>query len=628
MFGNHLLTNSWQVRQSSNEILFCFRIQSPEMNVSEILMKIFCLLGLGWQVYELSFKYFQYDVTSSVKVQFSDHMDYPVVSICVLMFDLLKMDVLEKMHPENYDSLRKLENAIMTRDQKLKFLNQLMSTSHVDSLFRMTSSSREVFSSCRILNSSYLVQRSKCSNFFNITESISREYKCFTFRPKDSFRLVYDTNRVLRSLRWGYIMGIYIDKAYWITNDSSDPLMESARVSMHDFDEESTVGTEYFLNCNPIKAIFRFSLIQSTSQLLPKPFTTDCRDYQADGLVSQAECFNQCFKRVTIKDFGQYPYGPAVIQEKNVRIYKKMMTSEQLKKEPSLYGKVLNQSIICDGICSKNDCILRNMVPILLMKSIAYPYNVFHFFMSRSREISTGYQEEVNLYTFVTSIGSVLGFWIGFAMINLSEVIQKYVEFMKKKHLQDLIKQREQARINRMARIMVELDIDVQLRNQIIQDMMRRLWSLYVTIKAREWKFRLPLNQTKHSLIHSIQNPHSEVWIYVRIEPVVGLLKSVPVQCAAWTRDLCVWPPLVLVVRILVLWADEWSSRSGNLDRVMVLPCIDQIGMIWCPDCRPTNSDFWPFPARDPLVDDLGEDHHDWGTKKKKAYQKRGLEVT
>lgn len=137
--------------------------------------------------------------------------------------------------------------------------------------------------------------------------------------------------------------------------------------------------------------------------LQPFPYVTECRDYKLEGLISQEDCSDLCFKKKYLEKYNLVQSESYVMRHENVS-FKKM-------SDPIILS-------FCEKSCSQVACELHQFtISADAAKSLRNSSTVLFNFPYR--KILVNYLPKVPFWDFMTLFGSVFGLWFGVSTFGL-----------------------------------------------------------------------------------------------------------------------------------------------------------------------------------------------------------------
>ena len=85
-------------------------------------------------------------------------------------------------------------------------------------------------------------------------------------------------------------------------------VMKDAVLFMTREKEYPSAETGYSLQMAPLNSHIKVSFVEISTFLLPKPYATDCFDYDSLGFSSQTMCFTSCIKQRVLNQTRMYPF--------------------------------------------------------------------------------------------------------------------------------------------------------------------------------------------------------------------------------------------------------------------------------------------------------------------------------
>lgn len=172
--------------------------------------------------------------------------------------------------------------------------------------------------------------------------------------------------------------------------------------------------------------------IEFRNKLLPHPFSTNCVDYNEMFSTitmwpsifptrTKAACFERCVRHNSLEDFGVVAPGPLVLNNSL-----RLMSINYAENTPEVWKKMLDTEHKCEQFCKRPDCEHTFFAPMTL-SATRYDYNVFIAFATQLPTILVIYDQKTTLITYITSVVSLLGFWLGLSVLHMYNVLWSFI---------------------------------------------------------------------------------------------------------------------------------------------------------------------------------------------------------
>lgn len=391
------------------------------MKLQKVLSFVYvsiCFLGCSYQLIEVFKSYFTFNVISRVIIEFPSEINIPAFTSCFRYADILD---LKEFNSKYHQKIRRQEKGIVS-DHDSRIVESAITKRD---LFKMTPSEKlEIITRCVFRSekdySVYKLNQTACHELFKISRFGIGEFICFMVEPEKVIK--FSKERLSSSLSFPNV--IYLVAFDWKYFNTSNYM----KLVVH------STGNPPFTSIGLVDGFWRKTkskVIQDVTcfemdytivslQLLPYPYTTDCKNYSKSG------CLKNCSKILSVQQLKKLPFHTiGTDPKKNPQftfINLNDIANETFVKE---FTRIESE---CSKICFKPSCkvdfSLTNSVkthakdlkfevdvpldPFVDIESI--PHMVFNDFLILSL--------------------SLLGFWLGVSISNLNPKL--YPGFIEK----------------------------------------------------------------------------------------------------------------------------------------------------------------------------------------------------
>ena len=388
---------------------------------------LLCLMGLMYQILEVSVNHFKYSTGSEIKMYLPLSSSPPSMSTCWRLVDVLKLDVLKVKF--GIKLTRVSDPSFKWNDYYHK-----MGQISVGSILRLlTPSIDEVFARDSITCVDRANHRinynndTTCKHKFKIRKFLQREYVCYKFKPMFMDKLLKVTDYSLSSDYQGLIYRLYFNidlfdgievLTAYVHEEDSEPLFDSLYSSQFSMAEKdrSNSKTQKFPKFKTSYQVVRI-------ELLKPPYDTKCRDYPFHG--SHTKYKLSWINNQTRSGLNRtIPY---------------IQSYDQSNQSPLLlYHDFSNQSIVkpfnqlmkkSESIDLQEACIIKSVIPIsnlMVDKEITFtiywPVNI-HVFIATTIKST--------ILDFIIYCSSCLGLWFGLSVYSMIDGIKVIIERFK-----------------------------------------------------------------------------------------------------------------------------------------------------------------------------------------------------
>ena len=391
-------------------------------------------------IYHICDQYFYYDVTTNVRIGLPEIVEFPPMTLCVVLMSLLKW---EKMSSNLRRSMLQVALPELTNET---LLSQMVSdpslispevNTHADAwsrtsyniyshfvkevptgmIFNLTASFHEVFPVFTTTGLTYNLfgsdqQKSwedrRTSGKFQFTIDstfIHDRYKCWTLNIRPE----------LNKINFSDLRAIYSETKGFLTSWRSHVKTEiqvyihSKGFLINTLDDKTKVFSGS-------RVITRF--VSHESVLLEYPYKTNCRDYTKIGFTSRKHCKEMCFKSKTIQRYKALLEDTHAFESDNI-----LFNQSQFPwTDESIVHFFVKE---CKTECQERDCrsVTYQKEDTVASKSLKYSeqyfspaYNVITF---------TETQAAFPLVSFLTELLSTFGIWMGLSVTGSVMFVKK-----------------------------------------------------------------------------------------------------------------------------------------------------------------------------------------------------------
>jgi hypothetical protein len=263
-----------------------------------------CALGFGFQVYNISSKYFSYPTSTTTEIRMPHLLDSPAVSLCIRYGDFIKGPkgqwAYEMEDEERFEHLKTLSLKMTLKDimEGTPPVHDLL----VECMHRNPGSYRVIESN-----------ETDCDNLYKVTKFFIQEFICYRFEPVGHLEgEKYPYQNIAFSLRFpGLFYGLVLSKDS-MQGANFCKVVVHGKTSLP-YDSLAFSPTFYRVaqgepKYNSVKVVYSFL----ETQLLPAPYTTNCRVYhseRASGNGGRKSCINHCVKNAVKELTGKFPFN-------------------------------------------------------------------------------------------------------------------------------------------------------------------------------------------------------------------------------------------------------------------------------------------------------------------------------
>ena len=384
------------------------------MSPLKILIVTLCLLGLLWQLYEVTNQYFKFQTMTSVGIQSAMKIKNPGVHVCFKHLDLLNRKMMNSEWKTNYTKTK-------LRDEDQEAID-ILSRIRISEMFRWTPSVKDILVGCRIRKPGRFKMTEKqnsteCNKDFDIRKFFHRESMCYEFMLSFSVHndSSFEVEKVtLTANQVGTIFQLFFNMDQV---SQSDLITTYAQINRTDNKLLYGSGLTVPFRRHPgePKGAAMYNRIKLTyhtieSKRLTVPYDSNCRNY--GSLISYADAQYQCRNRLLIKRINQVlALVPIFNESLNARLcYGREEIDVLMKTQRKCYsefgGDPHNPQLPCQVFLTVSNPSFRYHDRNELILDLTWPSDV-NFHVDHSAVMKT---IDLIVYVFGT-----LGVWFGFS---------------------------------------------------------------------------------------------------------------------------------------------------------------------------------------------------------------------
>ena len=312
---------------------------------ANIVYTILCLLGLIWQVVEVSKIYFTFDVVTRVEVEVPKSFEAPALHACYRYVDLLDYNGVNQELKTNwkhkpFDHIG-LQNEIiqqrLTPRQILKFTPSV-NDSLIACYVRRPNSFEILWANQTI-----------CHQMFEVTKFVVLGLICYRYEYDLMKGQVFSLQEVsVAPISPGLMLEVspgnqfnhFIFGKFLVTSQGTFPMRSMALSQI--------LGRPDGSDANMCIRVTYFEVVKHR---MPPPFKTNCLDYMKMGQQSHVDCHQRCVKNLTETYFKKIPFSSIESKSINKRVLSYMDVINQTASQ--MLFKYYAQ---CDIQCKREDC--------------------------------------------------------------------------------------------------------------------------------------------------------------------------------------------------------------------------------------------------------------------------------
>lgn len=361
----------------------------------EILFYILCAIGFIFQVFEISIRFFHYEVQTKIRLQIPNQFRVYDYAICARWTDL----ITGQEYIDDTDIFYRVLNNFTLKD-----------------IFEKSPDPQTIIESCviRNLNSFHVSKYNKlaCYELFEVTKFVVKEYVCYELHYRnESHRFNYlqlsrstlyskyfyytvinqtsELNRIRFLSAFTYYPGVLIPyDSLGMANDVS------TRRSDDSIFNHYTTRYQWFKTMN-----------------LEPPYVTNCYKYDKS---SQSMCTLDCLKRGVVQLFNAWPLQVVANESLDIKL-----VDERNQTISSAIREIVE-------VCRAKDCPKKSCKEVLTSsqtkKDLISQGSSFSFLVRMPSSPNTYIESEPDMYApqYVLYLMSLAGSWFGVSMLTFN----------------------------------------------------------------------------------------------------------------------------------------------------------------------------------------------------------------
>lgn len=367
----------------------------------------FCFVGCSYQLVEVLRSYFSFNITSQVVIEFPSEINIPSFSACFRFPDIMDLKTFNRKYHQKI-----ARNHGIVSDKDIRLMESIIVKRDI---FELTPSEKEeIFSTCLTRsNVDYSLNRQNatvCRTLFKVTRFTVDEFICFMFEPRPVLK--YSKERISSSLSYSNVL-YYVTLNWKLFNISQYMKLVVHSAGTPPFTSVGLVDGFWRKTKNesiPAMTYFQLDYALIKLQLLPTPYTTDCKNY------SRNSCLKNCTKSLGVRAFNKLPFSVIGTNPKDNGELTFIDLNDIANK--TFAEKLTKVEFRCLDICRKSSCktdfSLTNNVKAHseeLKFELDVPVDPFV-------EIINLPQLKFNDFLILSL--SLIGFWLGLSISNLN----------------------------------------------------------------------------------------------------------------------------------------------------------------------------------------------------------------
>ena len=379
--------------------------------LSTLLYGLICAAGCFYQIKSVTDTYFNYAITTQVKVELPSKLFLPALNVCFRINDVFDFTQFES-------NTTRLSRG---SDSRLNTTERILASVTIAHLFRFTPPNSLVASCIYRRPESYdfhQVDGPACMDFFNVTNFYLMEYLCYRIRM-----VKYDSQEYrYRSAAFALARtGLFYSVSF---NISTFQKVQYMKIILNELDSRpfrsSAFTSPIARFYNPMTRAARYNHFALTyyivnNKLLEAPYVTDCIDYTKFGLLDAEECIKQCLVNKSMSSFDRYPYS--VLEQK--KLPNKIFTLPILKGNNSVSSMLYRYERKCQSQCKKVGCKLSYTIT-QATKDPNNDYLSFDVNIPQLPNYIIKFRPKMDFIEYFIYVLSCFGTWFGLSILSLN----------------------------------------------------------------------------------------------------------------------------------------------------------------------------------------------------------------
>jgi len=401
---------------------------------------IVCLSGSGYQIYNISYQYFSFEINTNVRLVIDKKVKPPSPTFCFATINTIKWDKLSKKQVDKiFAGIYDFDETFDPNKDPL-FVVSVVKNASIFELIRLVSNTLDTISipdlvdkysltPCDILNCDWVgVYHPKLNglkfgtfdSMFDVNIYLRDVSICMSLELKQEIYDFIEFNNVKRQIIASYLISL-------LTFNPQAVEQLNSRGFNFMFEERNRVsegGMSSYLSLS-IRSGQTFGITYDEYQenLLPPPFDTDCRDYSKEGFLGQDNCYEKCVRRESLKACGKIMPSLIILPNETNPIIPSFEFAKEtggISSSVLSGGKTVKQlfnqiSQSCEESCMQRDCKIHSFFPKLMtldQNTGREDFGINNFIRHGPMTVATCLPQ-YSLIQFLTDVSSSLGFWFG-----------------------------------------------------------------------------------------------------------------------------------------------------------------------------------------------------------------------
>ncbi|KAI1278695.1 hypothetical protein HDE_14227 [Halotydeus destructor] len=367
------------------------------------------LSGFCYQVHNLGASYFSYNTVTKLDAELANEIRAPSLTVCPIYLDVLDVERYNRDHGRQLLVKSSSPKDIFGEEHQLT----------VKEIFDYTPDISSAISYCVIRRPSTYgfrpLEAAECHRQFAVIKFYLQQFICYKFTYVGS-NDTYNYRQPAYALTYPSLIFLIelnqeqFDHFQWfkviVNRAETLPEMSAAVAPLvtRFYDKDTN---ESMFN------MFSMTYFSIDYLRLPKPYSTNCRDYSAEGYRNQRHCFSACVANRTLELFDKLPFTAIMAEPLNKR-----HISELDLKSANFSEALTRIDLKCSDNCYMKDCnsgyTLSQVETAKFKGSTWFVLNV-----PRQPSLMITHSPKVSFDEFLVFVLSCTGSWFGVSALSV-----------------------------------------------------------------------------------------------------------------------------------------------------------------------------------------------------------------
>lgn len=390
-----------------------------------------CAIGCYIQINSITASYFEYQITTQVKVELPTTLLLPSLNVCFRIVDLFNFPLYVNQSNVNVSQITGSKGP-SAPDLPI---DALMSMITIHDVFKYTPGNTKNLLSCCIYRrpNSYnfhdLRDSNACHEMFSVANFYLQEFICYRVELSKYVNQEYHYRSVAFALTHpGLLYSVSfnisphfesVQSLKIIVNEQHERPFRSAAFT-------PSVG-RFFDNRTKLSRYnwFTTTFYILTNELMPPPYQTKCLDYSTLGFIDHEDCTKKCLIKECLRAFQRYPYS---VYEKEA-LNEKIITLSQLHANASMSKMLYRFERKCAKQCNRKGCAISYTVTHVT-KDPNNDFMTFNVLIPQFPNYFIKFHPKLSFIEYFIYVLSCFGTWFGLSILSLNPC--NYKEWLDK----------------------------------------------------------------------------------------------------------------------------------------------------------------------------------------------------